>query len=79
MNIREKLSLEYEGLLENGPITIVAFGDSVTHGMLLDDVNYETVYWNILRKKLNSIRGFTNASFSLIFSIRPFISSFFSS
>ena len=48
-----------EGLLEHGPITIVAFGDSVTHGLLAcDEFNYETVYWNRLRKKLLAIRDY---------------------
>lgn len=41
-----------------GPITIVAFGDSVTHGALLDEINYETVYWNRLRKKILAVRNY---------------------
>ena len=32
MNIREKIFGELNQLIEHGPITIVAFGDSVTHG-----------------------------------------------
>ena len=32
MKILEKLLMDQGGLIENGPITIVAFGDSVTHG-----------------------------------------------
>lgn len=31
MRIKEKINLDMEGLIQNGPITIVAFGDSVTH------------------------------------------------
>lgn len=59
MRIKEKLHLDMEGLLEHGPITIVAFGDSVTHGLLAcDEFNYETVYWNRLRKKLLAIRDY---------------------
>ena len=59
MNIRDKLQLDYDGLIEHGPITIVAFGDSVTHGFLQgDEVDYDTVYWNILRKKLNAVRNY---------------------
>ena len=32
MKISEKINLDMQGLIEHGPITIVAFGDSVTHG-----------------------------------------------
>lgn len=56
MRIKEKISLNKEGLIKNGPITIVAFGDSVTHGALTDgEYNYETVYWNRLKKKINNV------------------------
>lgn len=59
MNVREKLQLDYEGLIAHGPITIVAFGDSVTHGAVAEgEINYETVYWNRLRQKLNAVRGY---------------------
>ncbi len=58
MRVKEKLYMEQAGLIENGPITIVAFGDSVTHGALRDVIDYEEVYWNRLRKKLNKIRGY---------------------
>lgn len=59
MNIRDKIKLDYNGLVEHGPINIVAFGDSVTHGAVgPDEINYETVYWNILKKKLNSFSSF---------------------
>lgn len=54
--IREKLKMECGEIAEKDPITIVAFGDSVTHGYLRQDVNYETVYWNRLRQKLNAVR-----------------------
>ena len=44
MKITDKINMNYDGLLENGPVTIVAFGDSVTHGALAtDEFNYETV------------------------------------
>ena len=47
MKIIDKLNMDYNGLIENGPITIVAFGDSVTHGAVgPDEFDYETVYWN---------------------------------
>lgn len=43
-------------LMEHGPITIVAFGDSVTHGCVAnDEMDYETVYWNRLRKKIYAV------------------------
>ena len=49
--------MKTEDLYTQGPITIVAFGDSVTHGCLQAGVkNYESVYWNRLRKKLLQIR-----------------------
>lgn len=54
MKIREKVSMDQAGLIKNGPITIVAFGDSITHGALgPGQFNYETVYWNRLRRKIN--------------------------
>ena len=58
MNIKEKLNMDKEALLKNGAITIVAFGDSVTHGALRDTIDYETAYWNILKKKLNKTRDY---------------------
>ena len=58
MHIKDKIYMDRAGLEENGPITIVAFGDSVTHGALLFDNNYETVYWNRLRQKLNAVRNY---------------------
>ncbi len=44
MNIKEKLNMDKEALLKNGAITIVAFGDSVTHGALRDPIDYENAY-----------------------------------
>ncbi len=59
MDIREKLYLDKKGLEKHGPITIVAFGDSVTHGALRDgEIDYDTVYWNLLRQKINAIRNY---------------------
>lgn len=59
MKIREKIFGELNDLIENGPITIVAFGDSVTHGALaINEINYETVYWNLLKQKLNKFRNY---------------------
>lgn len=56
MKISEKINMDINGLIANGPITIVAFGDSVTHGALRDSNDYENVYWNLLKKKLNAFR-----------------------
>jgi lysophospholipase L1-like esterase len=59
MKITEKINLDMQGLIENGPITIVAFGDSVTHGAVAaGEINYETVYWNRLKKKINEVRNY---------------------
>lgn len=54
MLIKDKINMDRQGLVENGPITIVAFGDSVTHGAVApNEFDYETVYWNRLKKKIN--------------------------
>ena len=59
MKIKEKLMMDMKGLIANGAVTIVAFGDSVTHGAVADnEINYETAYWNRLRKKLNEVRNY---------------------
>ena len=59
MKVTEKLNLNLQGLIEEGPITIVAFGDSVTHGALaVGEINYETVYWNRLKQRINALRNY---------------------
>lgn len=59
MRICEKFTMNYEQLVENGPITIVAFGDSVTHGAVAGgEMNYDTVYWNRLRLKLQEAHDY---------------------
>ncbi|MBE7011119.1 MAG: SGNH/GDSL hydrolase family protein [Ruminococcaceae bacterium] len=59
MKISEKINLDRDGLEEYGPITIVAFGDSVTHGAVSEgEINYETVYWNRLKQKINNVRAY---------------------
>ena len=59
MKITDKINMNYDGLVKSGPITIVAFGDSVTHGALAtDEFNYETVYWNLLKQKILNIRNY---------------------
>ena len=54
--IREKLQMECGEIASKDPITIVAFGDSVTHGWMRQNVDYENVYWNRLRRKINAVR-----------------------
>ena len=59
MRIKDKLMMDRKGLEEHGPITIVAFGDSVTHGAVAGgEINYHTVYWNRLKEKLNAVRNY---------------------
>lgn len=59
MRIKEKIKLDYNGLIQHGPINIVAFGDSVTHGAVgAGEINYETVYWNRLRQKILAVRNY---------------------
>lgn len=59
MYIKQKVFMEREQLEKEGPITIVAFGDSVTHGAVgPDEICYETAYWNLLRKKILEIRDY---------------------
>ncbi len=59
MKIIEKIQMNRQGLVDNGPITIVAFGDSVTHGALnIGEYNFETVYWNLLKKKIEALGSF---------------------
>ena len=58
MNIKEKLLMEQAGLEEHGPINIVIYGDSVSHGALDGTIDYENVYWNRLKKKFNQFRDY---------------------
>ena len=58
MKIKEKLMLDQEGLAKYGPINVVIFGDSVSHGAVNGYIDYENGYWNILKKKLNSFRDY---------------------
>ena len=60
MRIKDKINLDRFGLEEEGPITIVAFGDSVTHGSFEIEApnDYESVYWNVLRKKIVAVRDY---------------------
>lgn len=59
MRISEKINLNRNGLLAEGPITIVALGDSVTHGAFrIGELDYEAAYWNLLRKKIIAVRDY---------------------
>lgn len=57
MNIREKILLGNKALCENGPINIVILGDSVSQGALINNCDYESVYWNRLKKMLNTVNS----------------------
>jgi lysophospholipase L1-like esterase len=58
MKVKDKLWLDFHGLMEYGPINIVILGDSVSHGAVIDNIDYENVYWNLLKKKLNQLRDY---------------------
>lgn len=59
MKIKEKINLDYNGLIEHGAITIVAFGDSVTHGAFdADEIDYDAVYHNLLKKKIIGVKNY---------------------
>lgn len=58
MDIRKKILMDRQGLIDNGAINIVAFGDSITHGSLNHAIDYESVYWERLRKKILKIRNY---------------------
>ena len=59
MKISEKIRLDYDGLIKYGPINIVAFGDSVTHGCVADgEINYNTVYFNRLKNKILDVSNY---------------------
>ena len=58
MRVNEKIMLDRSGLEQYGPINIVIFGDSVSHGAVNGYIDYENVYWNLLKKKLNLYRDY---------------------
>ena len=56
MRVQDKIRLDLSGLVEHGPLNLVAFGDSVTHGCVgPGEYDYESVYWNRLKRKLNAV------------------------
>ena len=59
MRVREKIKMDRLGLEKNGPVTIVAFGDSVTHGAFAPgEIDYDSVYHRRLARKLSAIRNY---------------------
>lgn len=59
MKITEKINFGTLEMHKYGAITIVAFGDSVTHGAFAHgEIDFEHAYWNVLRKKLNQFRNY---------------------
>lgn len=56
--IQKKINMTNMELRQNGAITIVAFGDSITQGVTYGKVDYENVYWNRLRKKINAVKEY---------------------
>lgn len=58
MTVREKMLLDKEGLLQQGPINIVILGDSVSHAAFNDYQDYEAVYWTRLQRKLYAVRNY---------------------
>lgn len=58
MKIKEKILLDRDGIVKHGPINIVFFGDSVTHGAINGYYDFENTYPNLLKKKLCEFRCF---------------------
>lgn len=58
MHVKEKIMLDRYGLEQYGPVNIVVFGDSVSHGAVNGYNDYENVYWNLLKQKLNNFRDY---------------------
>lgn len=60
MKIADKLNFNSQKLHEYGPINIVFFGDSVTHGYFTDgEIDYDAAYPNLLRKMILEINNYT--------------------
>ena len=53
MKVIDKLKMDRDALVQYGPINIVAYGDSVTHGGFAGaEVDQEAVYHNLLKKRI---------------------------
>ena len=59
MTVKEKLSLDKDGLLAHGPINIVVLGDSVTHAFFNGYRDYDAVYWARLEKMIYAVQDYT--------------------
>ena len=60
MKIADKLNFDPQKLHEHGPINIVFFGDSVTHGFFADnEIDYDAAYPSLLRKMILEINNYT--------------------
>ena len=61
MRAKDKIHLDFQGLIEHGPLNIVAFGDSVTHGCVgPGEYDYESVYWNRLKRMITAVNPSTH-------------------
>ncbi len=59
INERLKSCRDMDALLKDGPINIVCFGDSITHGGLgFNQIHYDTTYWHRLRKMLSTVNDY---------------------
>lgn len=58
MSVKEKIYMDVEGLIKNGPINIVILGDSISHGCFLDEIDFNSAYWSLLRKKIIGIKNY---------------------
>lgn len=59
MKITEKINLDYHGLIEHGAITVVVFGDSVSHGAFGDgEMDYDCVYHKRFQEKILAVNNY---------------------
>lgn len=60
MKITEKIKMDKAGLMKNGSINIVVFGDSVSHGCFAsgEPIDYDAVYHELLRRKILAVRNY---------------------
>ena len=58
MKVKDKIMLSRDGLTEYGPINIVIFGDSISHGAVNGYMDYENVYGNLLCQRLNKLHDY---------------------
>lgn len=57
MRVKDKINLDCDGMIKNGAVTIVAFGDSITHGgFVIGENDYNAVYHNVLKNKILAVK-----------------------